>query len=425
MLDRLSLRARLLLGVVAPRGGRTGRRRRRDVLRRCARSCSSASTSTLEAAHAQVERTAFTQERPRHGQGGGPHTRLRGRCGPPAARRSTGTRSGRLRPRRLGRFLSAGGSPPKLPATIRLPAAPDAGRTASGRATSPSRRRTGRRPLPRARVDRAAQPNRVLIIATSLGDVDSTLHRLVLIELLVTLARARRDRRSRALGRAARSASACARSSDTAAAIAAGDLSQRVERAEPRPRSAGSGLALNAMLAQIESAFAQASEAACVGAKLRRFVADASHELRTPLAAVRAYAELFERGAATRPDDLARSMSGHHARVGADEPARRRPAAARAARRGPPARAEPVELAERRRRGGRRGARRRRPSGRSTSTVEPATVIGDRDRLRQVIDNLFANVARAHARGHARLRPAAARATARRELSVARLTAPG
>src|SRR5205814_495371 len=44
--------------------------------------------------------------------------------------------------------------------------------------------------------------------------------------------------------------------------------------------------------------------------KLRRFVADASHELRTPLAAVRAYAELFHRGAAERPADLERSMTG-------------------------------------------------------------------------------------------------------------------
>ena len=50
------------------------------------------------------------------------------------------------------------------------------------------------------------------------------------------------------------------------------------------------------MLGQIERAFKsrEASEA-----RLRRFVADASHELRTPLAAVRAYAELFRRGAAT------------------------------------------------------------------------------------------------------------------------------
>ena len=61
------------------------------------------------------------------------------------------------------------------------------------------------------------------------------------------------------------------------------------------------------MLTQIESAFhaREASER-----KLRRFVADASHELRTPLAAVRAYSELFSRGAADRPADLERSMAG-------------------------------------------------------------------------------------------------------------------
>lgn len=49
----------------------------------------------------------------------------------------------------------------------------------------------------------------------------------------------------------------------------------------------------------------QASEA-----RMRRFVADASHELRTPIAATAAYAELFESGARDRPDDLARSMKG-------------------------------------------------------------------------------------------------------------------
>ena len=44
--------------------------------------------------------------------------------------------------------------------------------------------------------------------------------------------------------------------------------------------------------------------------RLRRFVADASHELRTPLAAVSAYAELFERGASSRPEDLGRVLQG-------------------------------------------------------------------------------------------------------------------
>ena len=43
---------------------------------------------------------------------------------------------------------------------------------------------------------------------------------------------------------------------------------------------------------------------------MRRFVADASHELRTPLAATGAYAELFERGAKDRPEDLGRAMAG-------------------------------------------------------------------------------------------------------------------
>lgn len=39
--------------------------------------------------------------------------------------------------------------------------------------------------------------------------------------------------------------------------------------------------ALNAMLTQIEAAFAARAESE---ARMRRFVADASHELRTPLA---------------------------------------------------------------------------------------------------------------------------------------------
>jgi len=63
--------------------------------------------------------------------------------------------------------------------------------------------------------------------------------------------------------------------------------------------------ALDGMLAGIDEAFARrrASEEA-----LRTFVADASHELRTPLTSIRGYAELFRRGAAKRPGDLAHAM---------------------------------------------------------------------------------------------------------------------
>ncbi len=95
------------------------------------------------------------------------------------------------------------------------------------------------------------------------------------------------------------------RIASTAGDIAGGDLSRRVEPAEPDTEIGRLGLALNAMLAQIETAFAERAESED---RLRRFVADASHELRTPLTAIRGYAELFRRGAAERPEDLARAM---------------------------------------------------------------------------------------------------------------------
>ena len=91
----------------------------------------------------------------------------------------------------------------------------------------------------------------------------------------------------------------------TAGAIAAGDLSRRVSPADPRTEVGRLGLALNAMLGQIEQAFAErtASEE-----RLRRFLSDASHELRTPLTSIRGYAELFRIGAVARPDEVAKAM---------------------------------------------------------------------------------------------------------------------
>ena len=72
------------------------------------------------------------------------------------------------------------------------------------------------------------------------------------------------------------------------------------------PRSVGSGLALNEMMQQIETRVRR--QRAASEARLRRFVGDASHELRTPLTSIRGYAELFRRGAAERPEDLAKAM---------------------------------------------------------------------------------------------------------------------
>ncbi len=146
--------------------------------------------------------------------------------------------------------------------------------------------------------------NGSLIVAVPMTDVVQTLHRLLIIELVATGA---------VLAGVAALALAVVRAGlrpledigTTAGAIAAGDLSRRVERAEPRTEVGRLGLSLNAMLAQIQTAFEarQASED-----RLRRFVGDASHELRTPLTSIRGYAEMFRRGVAERPDDLATAM---------------------------------------------------------------------------------------------------------------------
>jgi len=89
----------------------------------------------------------------------------------------------------------------------------------------------------------------------------------------------------------------------TAQAIAAGDLSRRVPDRDPRTEVGRLGRSLNTMLAQVEAAFhaRETSEAAARWSeeRMRQFVADASHELRTPLTAIRGYAEYYrQRGGA-------------------------------------------------------------------------------------------------------------------------------
>jgi two-component system, OmpR family, sensor kinase len=143
-----------------------------------------------------------------------------------------------------------------------------------------------------------------LVIAFPLTDVDQTLHHLLLVEILVAAA---------VLLAIALMAWWVVRlelrplqeMGATAGAIAAGDLTRRVEPADDRSEVGRLGLALNSMLGQIEVAF---EERTTSEARLRRFVADAAHELRTPLTSIRGYAELFRRGASTRPDDLAKTM---------------------------------------------------------------------------------------------------------------------
>jgi two-component system, OmpR family, sensor kinase len=146
--------------------------------------------------------------------------------------------------------------------------------------------------------------NGTLVVALPLDDVEQTLHRLLRTEVVVAAA-VLILLTALALWVVRLGLRPLERIGATAGAIAGGDLSRRVEPAEPRTEIGRLGLSLNAMLGQIEEAFAErrASED-----RLRRFVADASHELRTPLTAIRGYAELFRRGAAERPEDLARAM---------------------------------------------------------------------------------------------------------------------
>jgi two-component system, OmpR family, sensor kinase len=229
-----------------------------------------------------------------------------------------------------------------------------------------------------------------IVVGTSLEDVDATLRRLLVIMLLVTVA-VLAALAGLALWVVRLGLRPLEEIGSTAEAIAEGDLSRRVDRAEHRTEVGRLGLALNAMLGQIESAFEaqRASER-----RLRRFVADASHELRTPLAAVRAYAELCTRGAESRPDDLARSMAGIEreserlsslvedllllARLDEGRPLEREAVDLEDVV------GEAVETAQT-----------VEPERPISLESEPAGVVGDRDRLRQIVDNLLANV-RAH-----------------------------
>jgi two-component system OmpR family sensor kinase len=81
---------------------------------------------------------------------------------------------------------------------------------------------------------------------------------------------------------------------ETAGAIAGGDLTRRIRSTDQHSEVGRLGAALNGMLSQIEAAF---EERAVSESRLRRFVADASHELRTPLTSIRGYAELLRKGA--------------------------------------------------------------------------------------------------------------------------------
>ncbi|MGH9007437.1 MAG: sensor histidine kinase [Acidimicrobiales bacterium] len=136
-------------------------------------------------------------------------------------------------------------------------------------------------------------PQGVLVIAAPLNATTDTLSSLLRVQLiaslavlavlcavvLVTLRRGLRPLETMA---------------ETTDAIAAGDLTRRVPMTRASSEVTRLGRALNSMLGRIEDAFREktASEN-----RLRQFVADASHELRTPLTSIRGYTELLRKGA--------------------------------------------------------------------------------------------------------------------------------
>jgi len=148
-------------------------------------------------------------------------------------------------------------------------------------------------------------------VAQSLASVQSTVARLALLEaiigaiVLILLG---------VLGYflIRRSLRPLVKVEETAASIAAGDLSQRVPDSDTTTEVGRLAGALNTMLGQIESSFRERerSEAAAreSEARMRRFVADASHELRTPLTSIRGFSELYRQGAVTEQAELARVM---------------------------------------------------------------------------------------------------------------------
>jgi two-component system OmpR family sensor kinase len=235
-----------------------------------------------------------------------------------------------------------------------------------------------------------------LVVATSLGSVNKTVHQVELIliigsavaALIVGLGVAGLARRG------LRPIEAMAAQADR---ISAGDLTDRVAQPDVRTEVGRLGVALNGMLGRIEASVQErdASQEAT-----RRFFADASHELRNPLASLRANAELYQQGAL--PDRASVDQAMNRIALEAQRMSRLVDDMLRLARldQHPGQEDEQVDVtalvascAER---------SQQADSGRTWHTrIEPGLVTcGDEEMLRRAVDNLLANV-RAHTPGTA------------------------
>jgi two-component system OmpR family sensor kinase len=236
-------------------------------------------------------------------------------------------------------------------------------------------------------IARTGDAGTIVITAQPLSDVEDTVNRLVLVEVLVTSIIVA------VLGAVTwwvvrLGIRPIKQMTETAARIAEGDRTQRVPDMPLATEAGQLGGALNHMLERLDDAFEQqaASED-----RLRRFVADASHELRTPVTTIRGYAELYRVGGLDDGDALDEAMR------------RTEQEAIRMARlvedllnlakldEGRPLDQRDVDLAALVSDAA-RDASAVDPNRPITTTLdEPVVVRGDEDRLRQVIANVVGN----------------------------------
>jgi two-component system OmpR family sensor kinase len=106
----------------------------------------------------------------------------------------------------------------------------------------------------------------------------------------------------------------------TAAAIAAGDLSRRIDHPVRDTEVGRLADALDAMLGRIEAAYQARAEGEARALRsedrMRQFVADASHELRTPLTSVSGLAEFgLQQGDAASPGERFYRTDGARSRA--------------------------------------------------------------------------------------------------------------
>ncbi len=157
---------------------------------------------------------------------------------------------------------------------------------------------------------RDAADGSVVAVGISTARMDATVGRLALIEIVifaigVAVAGVVAAFATRATLRPLHRVSATARRvSELPLERGEVELDDRVPEADADPRTeiGQVGVAFNRMLGHVAGALEARQESET---RVRRFVADASHELRTPLAAIRGYSELARRRTEELPPEVA------------------------------------------------------------------------------------------------------------------------